>query len=323
MDGQAMIEVDHLTKQYKKQTAVREASFRVKQGSICGLIGPNGAGKTTIMKMLGGLVIPTKGTISICGSETEKERIKARERMSIMIETPYAKMDLTAQQNLEKQRLQKGIPNKSRIDEVMELVGLPLSQVEKKRLKEYSLGMKQRFGIANALLSRPEIMILDEPVNGLDPEGIVELRELFLRLNREEDVTILISSHILSELSLMCDDYLFIVNGNIIKHLTREALELECRSYLHIHTDRDDLALAVLQEKLQTTNVEVEADGSIRLFDYLDDIALVSRTLYENGVLPLALGMGGENLEQYYMTMIGGENYVEYHAGTDLSDHAK
>lgn len=127
---------------------------------------------------------------------------------------------------------------------------MPISKIGKKRLKEYSLGMRQRFGLANALLSKPEIMILDEPVNGLDPEGIVELRELFLQLNKKEDVTILISSHILSELSLMCDDYVFIVNGSIVKHLTRDALERECQSYLHIHTDQDALALAILQERL-------------------------------------------------------------------------
>ncbi len=318
MNEPIVIDVQNLTKQYQKQIAVREAGFQVKRSSICGLIGPNGAGKTTIMKMLGGLVIPTSGSMSIYGSRTERELVKARERMSIMIETPYAKLDLTAQQNLEKQRLQKGIPGKNRIDEVMELVGLPISKIGKKRLKEYSLGMRQRFGLANALLSKPEIMILDEPVNGLDPEGIVELRELFLQLNKKEDVTILISSHILSELSLMCDDYVFIVNGSIVKHLTRDALERECQSYLHIHTDQDALALAILQERLQVERIAVEEDGSIRLFELLDDIALVSRTLYENGVLPLSLSMGGENLEQYYMTLIGGEADVEYHSGAVL-----
>lgn len=316
MNGQVIIDVEKLTKQYRKQVVVREAGFQIRQGSICGLIGPNGAGKTTIMKMLGGLVIPTGGTISFYSSQTEPEQAKARERMSFMIESPYAKFNLTARQNLEKQRLQKGIPDKNRIYEVMELVGI--AEAANKRVKEYSLGMKQRFGIANALLSKPEIMILDEPINGLDPEGIVEVRELLMRLNQEEDITIMISSHILSELSLMCDEYLFIVNGRIVKQTTGDALRQECRNYFHIHTNQDELALAVLQEKLKVENYEVEENGSIRLFEHLDHIPLISRTLYENGVIPLELSAGGENLEEFYMSLIGGEEHVERDSGAAI-----
>ena len=159
MSEQIVIDVKNLTKQYKKQVVVNQASFQIKKGSICGLIGPNGAGKTTIMKMLGGLVIPTSGEMSIFQSKTLQEQAKARERMSFMIETPYAKQELTAQENLEKQRLQKGIPNRERIGEVLELVGL--SEVGNKKIKEFSLGMKQRFGIANALMGKPEIMVMD------------------------------------------------------------------------------------------------------------------------------------------------------------------
>lgn len=305
MSEQMIIDVKNLTKQYKKQVVVNQVNFQIKKGSICGLIGPNGAGKTTIMKMLGGLVLPTDGTMSILGNSDETSWSKARERMSFMIETPYAIQSLTARQNLEKQRLQKGIPNKARIEEVLEQVGL--INIQKKKFKEFSLGMKQRFGLANALLSKPEIMVLDEPINGLDPEGIVEIRELLMKLNQQENITILISSHILSELSLMCDDYLFISNGNIIKHLSQEELQEECRNYLHIHTDNDELAIAVLQEKLKVTNFDVQKDGSITLYEYVDNVAPVSRTLFENGVLPLELSTGGENLEEYYMSMVGGE----------------
>lgn len=304
MSEQIIIEAKNLSKQYKKQTVVNQASFQIKKGTICGLVGPNGAGKTTIMKMLGGLVLPTEGNYSIYGATTEAENSKARERMSFMIETPYAKQEMDAHHNLEKQRIVKGIPNKERINEVLDIVGL--SDVGKKLIRQYSLGMKQRFGIANALLSKPEIMVLDEPINGLDPEGIVEIRELLKKLNQEEGITILISSHILSELSLLCDEYLFILNGNIIKHLTREELHNECRNFLHIHTENDEMALAILQEKLQITDFEVSKDGSIQLFEYTDNVAPVSRTLYENGVLPLELSHGGETLEEYYMNMIGG-----------------
>lgn len=308
---QTVIEVKGLTKQYKKQTAVKDAAFTIKRGSICGLVGPNGAGKTTIMKMLGGLVIPSAGNISLYGGLSEKELAKARERMSFMIETPYAKLDLTAWQNLEKQRIQKGIPDKERPRAVMELVGL--SDVGNKKLKEYSLGMKQRFGIANALLSKPEVMVLDEPVNGLDPGGIVEIREMLRKLNREEDVTILISSHILSELALMCSEYLFLAEGEIVRQVTSETLKRECRSYLRVNTDNNNLALVILREKLGIADYEVEEDGSIRLYEYFDNIAAVSRTLYENGVLPIGLLAGGDTLEQYYMSMIGGAAHVEHH----------
>lgn len=317
MPEQIIVDVEHLDKQYKKQKVVRDAGFQVKQGSICGLIGPNGAGKTTIMKMLGGLVVPTAGTISLYGAGTEEELARARSRMSFMIETPYLKMNLTAKQNLEKQRLQKGVPDKARIDEVLELVGL--DGVGNKRVKEYSLGMRQRLGIANAMLAKPELMILDEPVNGLDPEGIVEIRELLVRLNKEQNITIMISSHILSELSQMCSDYIFIQKGQIIRDITDEALKKECRSFLGIHTDNDALALAVLWEKLHTDNYEVREDGSIKLFDYLEDVLTVSKTLYENGVIPLELYMGGENLEEYYMSMMGGNADVEYNESPAVS----
>ncbi|MGN0153344.1 MAG: ABC transporter ATP-binding protein [Lachnospiraceae bacterium] len=310
MPEQVIVDVNGLEKQYKKQKVVKGIDFQVKKGSICGLIGPNGAGKTTIMKMLGGMVIPTGGTISLFGAEKEDDLAKARSRMSFMIETPYMKMNLTAKQNLEKQRLQKGIPDKGRIDEVLELVGL--HDVGNKRIKEYSLGMRQRLGIANAMLAKPEMMILDEPINGLDPEGIVEIRELLVKLNQEQDITIMISSHILSELAQMCTDYLFIQKGQIRKAITDEALQAECRSFLGIHTDNDALALAVLQEKLHTENFEVKEDGSIKLFDYLEEVKTVSKTLYDNGVIPLELFRGGENLEEYYMSMIGGNEDVEY-----------
>lgn len=309
MSQQIIIEAKDLTKQYKKQVVVDHANFQIKKGSICGLIGPNGAGKTTIMKMLGGLVIPSGGNICILDNKDQVSLAKARERMSFMIEIPYANQDLTAKQNLEKQRLQKGIADKARIDEVLQMVGL--TNIEKKKIKEFSLGMKQRLGLANALLAKPEIMVLDEPINGLDPEGIVEIRELLMKLNQQENITIMISSHILSELSLMCDDYLFISGGKIVKHLTGGQLAEECRNFLHIHTDNDELAIAILQEKLQVKNFQVQKDGSITLYEYVDNVAPVSRTLFENGVLPLELSTGGESLEEYYMSIVGGDTHVE------------
>ncbi|MBQ8410675.1 MAG: ABC transporter ATP-binding protein [Ruminiclostridium sp.] len=296
------MEVKNLTKQYMKQDAVKNASFKIEEGMICGLIGPNGAGKTTIMKMLGGLVIPTEGTISIYGKTDEEELVRARQRTSFMIETPYAKEKMTARENLEKQRIQKGIPDKSRIDEVLKIVGL--ENTGKKMVRNFSLGMRQRLGIANALLTKPEIMILDEPINGLDPEGIVEIRELLLKLNREEHITIIISSHILSELSLLCTDYVFINHGEIIQTVSASELKNICREYYHIHTDNDSLAVAVLQEKLGLTQFEVERDGSIRLYENLGNIREISKTLFENGIVPVILNINEANLEEYYMNMV-------------------
>ncbi|MBO4877794.1 MAG: ATP-binding cassette domain-containing protein [Ruminococcus sp.] len=314
-----VISVKELTKQFMKQKAVDNVSFSIKEGMICGLIGPNGAGKTTIMKILGGLVLPTQGSIQLYGGFSEKELAHARSRMSFMIETPYAKAKMTAKENLTKQCLQKGVPDLKRIDEVLEIVGL--GDTGKKKVGNFSLGMRQRLGIAGALLTKPEIMVLDEPVNGLDPEGIVEVRELLLRLNRDNHITILISSHILAELSQMCTDYMFINKGKMVSFRSAEELRKECSDYFCIHTDNDSLAAAVLSEKMGITTFDTADDGSIRLFDNFDDIRTVSKTLYENGVIPLTMYVHEANLEQYYMNMVGDQN-AEHYKISDIHNEA-
>ena len=311
-----LIDVKNLEKQYTTKILVKDASFQVSKGMICGLVGPNGAGKTTIMKAMGGLIMPTKGTISLFGETSEKGLAHSRSRMCFMIETPYAKQNMTARENLEKLRLQKGLPDKSKIDEVLKLVGL--ADTGKKLVKEFSLGMKQRLGIAGCLLSDPEIMVLDEPVNGLDPEGIVEIRELLLKLNREQEMTIVISSHLLSELSLLCTDYVFIRRGEIIKKISADELKKECHEYFLIRTDNDSLVPAILQNKLDITDIHVEKNGAVRVYEKTDDIRLISKTLYENGIIPVELHMHDANLEQYYMNMVGDED-VQYNKSTDVS----
>ena len=304
--SEIVIEARELTKQYKQQKAVDSASFQIRKGMICGLVGPNGAGKTTIMKMLGGLVLPTGGSFSIFGGSSDKELAHARSRMSFMIETPYAKAEMSAKENLEKLRLQKGIPDKNRVDEVLEMVGL--ADVGKKHVQKFSLGMRQRLGIAGALLSKPEIMVLDEPVNGLDPEGIIEIRNMLKRFNEEENVTILISSHILAELSQLCTDYMFIRQGKLIQTLSADDLHKMCGEYYHIHTDNDPLALVTLQNKLGIKEFDVLKDGSIRLFEKLNELPLISKTLYENGLLPTTLHVHEADLESYYMKLVGDDN---------------
>ena len=312
-----LIDVKNLEKQYMAKVVVKDASFQVKKGMICGLVGPNGAGKTTIMKALGGLISPTKGSISIFGETDERGLAHSRSRMCFMIETPYAKQNMSAKENLEKLRMQKGLPDKKRVDEVLKLVGL--DNVGKKPVKNYSLGMKQRLGIAGALLSKPEIMVLDEPVNGLDPEGIVEIRELLLKLNREHEITIVISSHLLSELSLLCTDYIFIRHGELIKKISADELRNECHDYFLIHTDNDSLVPAVLQNKLDITDIHVEKSGAVRVYEKTDDLRLISKTLYDNGIIPIELHMHDANLEQYYMNLVGEED-VQHNQGSDVSD---
>lgn len=231
MIGQKVIVVEHLSKEYRHGMAVDDVSFEVVRGGIYGLVGPNGAGKTTIMRMLGGLVHPTSGTLHLYDKQSETSLEEARKQMSFMIETPYLRKNGTAYQNLEKMRLIRQLPDNESIDEVLQLVGL--SDVpKKKKVGKYSLGMKQRLGIACALISKPSVLVLDEPINGLDPEGIIEIRELLLKLNREQGTTILISSHILTELSQICTDYLFINHGKIVKQVSHEEMELEAAANL-------------------------------------------------------------------------------------------
>ena len=317
--SEIVIEAKELTKQYKKQKAVDSVSFQIRKGMICGLVGPNGAGKTTIMKMLGGLVLPTGGSFSLFGGSTEEALCHARSRMSFMIETPYAKEEMSARENLEKLRLQKGIPDPKRVDEVLELVGL--QDAGKKPASKFSLGMRQRLGIAGALLSKPEIMVLDEPVNGLDPEGIIQIRNMLKRLNEEEKVTILISSHLLAELSLLCTDYLFLRKGRLVQEISSEDLHKQCGEYYHVHTDDDARALAILQNKLGITECDVLKDGSLRIFERMDEQPLISRTLYENGLIPVTLHVHEADLESYYLKLVGEDN-VEHSESDAASDKA-
>ncbi len=297
-----VVESKKLTKQYGKQLALDEVSFGIKKGSIVGLIGPNGAGKSTIMKIMGGLVFPTSGSLEMFGESSEKGLNHSRSRSSFMIETPYAKADMSARQNLEKQRRQKGIPDKGRIDEVLKIV--KLEDTGKKEVKKFSLGMKQRLGIANALLGKPELMVLDEPINGLDPEGIVEIRELLKNLNKDEKVTIVISSHILSELSQLCTDYIFINHGKITDTLTAEELSQECSEFYHIDTDNNELASSILTKDCGINKLEVMEDGSMRIYEGFNDMRRISKALYDGGVIPIQLARNEVNLEDYYMKKV-------------------
>jgi len=297
-----VIETRNLTKRYGTFTAISDIELNIEKGKIYGLIGHNGAGKTTIMKLLAGITLPTEGSISFYGQSNEESLAQKRKKMSFMIETPYMKMEYSGQHNLEIQRLQKGIKDRSRINEVMDIVGL--DNVGNKKVKHYSLGMRQRLGLANALLSKPEIMILDEPVNGLDPDGMVEIRNLIMDFNKKSGITIIISSHILTELSQMCSDYIFVKGGRIIKCLNNDQLEQETKKYYSINTDDNNKLVDVIRHSLKTDRFTVCDNGEVRLFNYMDDPKFVAKAIISNGLIPVKFNVENSNLEDFYMKMM-------------------
>ncbi|MDD5949992.1 MAG: ATP-binding cassette domain-containing protein [Lachnospiraceae bacterium] len=298
-----ILEVKNLTKKYGKKIVVDSVNLSVEKGHIYGLIGPNGAGKTTIMKIIAGLAAQDGGTVALFGSENNLDA--SRSRMSFMLEAPYLEKSMTARQNMEYIRYVRGVADEKRIEEMLDFVGL--ADVGKKKVGQFSLGMRQRLGIGMALLPGPELMILDEPVNGLDPEGIVEVRNILKKLAYEDGITILISSHLLAELSELCSDYAIINEGTILECLSAEELESKCRSYISIQTDNISESAAILEEQLATNNYKVIEHDEIHLFDYVDDVKKVSKTLTDSGMIITKLLVEGESLEEYYISKVGGK----------------
>ncbi len=299
-----VLELKNLSKKYGKATVVDNFSLNVEKGHICGLIGPNGAGKTTIMKMMAGLASPTSGEIGFFGKNDNLDL--SRKRMAFMLEAPIIDKSMNARQNMEYVRYVKGVADKKKIDEMLDFVGL--HDVGKKAAGKFSLGMTQRLGIAMALLTEPEIMVLDEPVNGLDPEGIVEIRLMLKKLSEEKNVTIIISSHILSELSELCTDFSIINHGKQIENLSRDELMAKCRSYYAIRTNDINRTAAVIEDKLGTKQYKVIHGDEIRLFDFLDNIEKVSKTITDNGLILTKFISEGESLEEFYLSKVGAEH---------------
>ena len=296
-----------LTKRYGSHTAVNRAELTVEKGQIYGLVGRNGAGKTTIIRMVTGQTIPTAGEISLFGT-AGKELMKVRARTGVMVETPSFYPYLTARQNLEYYRIQRGIPGKGTVDQALEEVDL--ADTGKKTFKNFSLGMKQRLGLALALMNRPDFLLLDEPINGLDPEGIVEFRNLLLKLNRERQTTILISSHILPELANLATCYGFIDNGVMLEQITARALEEKCRACIEIQVEDPSAAALILERQLGTRDYEVLPGGVLRLYSFLDQPQTVARTLVEGGASLRSIESRGANLEDYFLSMIGGVRHA-------------
>ncbi|GGG01386.1 bacitracin ABC transporter ATP-binding protein [Paenibacillus albidus] len=299
-----VLRTDSLTKSYRSSHALHEVSLTLEAGKIYGLIGQNGAGKTTFMRLVAGLGFPTSGSIELFGARGEKALQVERKRLGCMIEHPSLTPGMSARDNLRLHRILRGIPNEEVEEELLAFVGL--SDTGSKKAKNFSLGMKQRLGIAVALLGNPEMLILDEPVNGLDPVGVVEIRKLLKKLCDERQMTILLSSHNLPELYQTASDYIIIHQGKVKETLTLAQLEERCKRHILISSGQPEQLASVLEMKLNTTHYKVLPDHTVKLYDYLDDNEKVSRVLYDNGIRVTNLSVAGDTLEDYFMTVVGG-----------------
>lgn len=299
------IETIALTKIYGEKAAVKGLDLKIREGEIYGFIGRNGAGKSTTLKMICGIAAPTQGEIRLFGKPVSDPVV--RRRLGVLIESAGVYPHMTARQNVVMKAKCMGLADEKGVDDVLGMTGL--ADAGKKKVKHFSMGMKQRLGVALALLGNPDLLVLDEPINGLDPEGIRELRQLIQKLH-EEGKTILISSHILGELSKISTNYGIIKDGEMIEQLTREELEEKCQDYFQIEVEDLKRALAHIQEAFPGVQAEVADTRIIRLYG-VGDGAEVNRLLIENQIPVYASGFHHMDLEEYFLNrMEGGRQYV-------------
>lgn len=297
--------VRQLNKRYGKKMILNNVNLTLEEGQIYGLIGKNGVGKTTLMRIITGLAFKTSGEYSLFGVKDERGLDEQLHRVGTMIETPAFFPYMTARQNLEYYRIQRGIVDKSLIDEVLELVDL--TDTDKKQFKNFSLGMKQRLGLALALLNSPDLLILDEPINGLDPQGIAEFRHVLQKLNVEKKITMLISSHILLELSTIATCYGFMKDGQMAEEISAVDLEEKCKSYLQIQVNDPSKIVRLLEKQMNFTNYETLEQGIIRLYGFYDDPSAISDLVIHNNVKLYTLEVKKTKLEDYFLNLIGGK----------------
>lgn len=297
-----VLETNSLCKHYRNFKALDNLSMHVPKGSIYGFVGRNGAGKTTLIRLICGLQEATSGSFSIYGvTDKNPDILKSRRRMGAVVETPSIYLNMTAEENLKEQFRILGMPSFDGVKDLLKLVGL--ENTGKKKAKNFSLGMRQRLGIATALAGDPDFLVLDEPVNGLDPQGIVEIRELILKLNSERQITVLISSHILDELSKLATHYGFIDGGQMVKEISAEELEQVCRKCMRV-TVSDMNAFSMVMDRL---NVEYSVidDRTADIFAQISVTELVSALQAENCEL-ITVSERDESLESYFINLIGG-----------------
>lgn len=295
-----IMETVGLRKSYKGNVVVNDVNIHVPKGAIYGFVGPNGAGKSTVMKMILNLIQPEAGEVQLFGEKVTDQSYEVFKRVGSIIENPYFYEKMTARQNLELHCDYMGFPNKERIDEVLQMVDL--QNVEEKQIRHYSLGMKQRLAIARAILAKPEFLILDEPINALDPEGIREMRNLFQRLNQEDETTIFISSHILSEVDLIADTIGIIQHGNLLAELPIEEIHKHQTEYISLQVD-DVAHAATLLEQMDITNFSVLDQEFIRIYDSNISGKVLSKALIESGVGLESLGRKQDTLEDYFFQL--------------------
>ena len=298
-----VLTVNALTKTYGQSKALDGFSMHIPKGAIYGFVGKNGSGKTTLIRLICGLQIPTAGEYTLYGMQNSDKRItKARRRMGAVVETPSIYLDLSAEDNLKVQYRVLGLPTYEGIPELLHLVGL--SDTGNKKAKQFSLGMRQRLGIAVTLCGNPDFLVLDEPVNGLDPQGIIQIRELILKLNREQGVTVLISSHILDELSRLATHYGFIDSGHMIREMSAKELEKACRKCVRVEVSNMK-ALVLLLDQMGY-EYQIQSNTTAEIYGEIKVSCLESRLAGEGCEL-LSMLERDESLESFYLNLVGGD----------------
>lgn len=294
-----------LSKHYRHFKALDGLSMHVPKGAIYGFVGKNGAGKTTLIRLICGLQEPTSGTFTLYGRKhNSKDLVKSRRRMGAVVETPSIYLNMTAEENLKEQYRILGLPSFEGIPELLKLVRL--ENTGKKKAKHFSLGMKQRLGIAIALAGNPDFLVLDEPINGLDPQGIIEMRELLLKLNREHQITILISSHILDELSRLATHYGIIDSGHMVKEISAQELEANCRKCMQMEVTNTKALIRVLDS--MGVDYKIHSETWTDVFAKLN-VSRLALALAKEGCEVLSLQEKEESLESYYVSLVGGGHY--------------
>ncbi len=291
-----------ITKTYGDVKALDDVSIEIKRGEIFGLVGNNGAGKTTLMRLISGQSIADSGEITLFGETSKEEIRKNRRRTGTLIEEPGFFLNMTARQNLEYFRIQYGIPGKEVVTQVLAEIGL--SNTGKKKYKDFSLGMKQRLGIGLALMHSPEFLILDEPINGLDPAGIIEVRQTLLNINQKRKTTILISSHILAEMANIATKYGFLSHGKLLEEISSEDLLRKCNSYLEITVENPQAMCLLLEKELNYTKYKVYEDRHIHLYEGIDNGERICELAVAHHVGLSGIEKKMMNLENYYMNRV-------------------
>lgn len=303
-----ILKTSNITKKYKDKVVVNKLNMTINKGDIYGFLGRNGAGKTTTLKMIMGHTAANSGFIEVFGEIINSNDYKYKSRIGLILENPTFYPKLTARENLEVYRRAMGVQDKKRIDKVLDLVDL--SDEGNKNVEKYSLGMKQRLGMARALLNNPELLIIDEPTNSLDPVGIGQIREIILKLNRERNTTVLICSHILSEIELMATKIGIIHKGNLVEEVLYKELEKTNKSYLQIKVNDQKKASIILEQEFGISEYRVCEDNIIRIFDNSYEPEHINKQMIESGVLVKELKVNSEALEDYFFRLTGGEKSV-------------